>query len=45
MDIVTKVIELKKSGNGALILLADFINKSINNQISKFMHKDKIQYS
>ena len=45
MDILRKVIDIKKSGNAALILLADFINKSINNQINKFISKDKIQYS
>jgi hypothetical protein len=30
MDIVRKVIDIKKSGNAALILLADLVNKSIN---------------
>jgi len=42
MDILRKVIDIKKSGNSALILLADFVNNSINEQIQKFMFKGKI---
>jgi hypothetical protein len=45
MSLVRKVIDIKKSGNAAIILLADLVNKSINTQIDKFMLKGKIQYN
>ena len=39
MNIVRRVIDIKKAGIAAVILLADFVNKSINNQINKFVSK------